>query len=186
MTMEMLALAAASIGVVLLCGAALHDVAARTVPNGLAAAVAVCGAVAQAAQGGLGWSLGAGLAVFVAAALMWRRGWMGGGDVKLLGAAALLVPAGSVPSMLAVTALAGGALALPYALARRRLRRPRGVRPAWLVSRAWRVERWRLGRGGPMPYAVAIAFGALFVLTPSVSGGAGGHAVAEIQSGGLP
>ena len=167
--MAVLLAAAVSCGLLLLCGAAVHDMAARTVPNRLAAAVAGCGLVAQFANGDLMWSILAALAVFVTAAFMWRRGWMGGGDVKLLGAAALLAPAASVPAMLAATALAGGALALPYAIARRRLKPPRGARPPNLLARAWRAERWRLGRGGPMPYAVAIACGTIFVLAPSLS-----------------
>ena len=90
---------------------------------------------------------------------------MGGGDVKLLGAAALLVPPELVPAMIAATALAGGVLGLLYLVARRRISRPGNAKPAGLMQRAFRAERWRLRRGGPMPYAVAIACGAVFVLS---------------------
>jgi prepilin peptidase CpaA len=100
--------------------------------------------------------------------MAWRRGWMGGGDVKLLGAAALRVPPYAVPGMLMATALAGGVLALFYLVARRRLARPGGPRPSSLLLRALRAERWRLRRGGPMPYAVAIACGVFFVLSQGV------------------
>jgi prepilin peptidase CpaA len=33
-----------------------------------------------------------------------------------------------------------------------------------LLARALRVERWRIHRGGPLPYACAIAAGGLFIL----------------------
>ncbi len=165
--MHALVLTLLAAGAVLLLAAALHDVMARTVPNGLAAAIAVAGLATQAIQGSFLAGVPAALLVFVLAALAWRRGWMGGGDVKLLGATALLVPPELVPSLLAAVALSGGLLALPYLVARRRLPRPdpRASRPPGLLSRAVRAERWRLRRGGPMPYAVAIASGAFFVLS---------------------
>lgn len=151
-------------GAALLVAAALHDIVGRTVPNGVAAALAIAGIVVQAIQGTLLYGLPAALLVFVVAAICWRRGWMGGGDVKLLGAAALLVPPWLVPSLITGTALSGGVLALLYLAARRRMPRPSDGRPVRLLSRVWRVERWRLRRGGPMPYAVAIASGAILVL----------------------
>ena len=160
----MLLAAATALGVALLLAAALHDVAARTVPNRLAAATATAGLLLQALQNNLPTAILAATIVFVLAALLWRRGWMGGGDVKLLAATALLVPPETVPALIAAIALAGGLLALPYAIARKRLPRSTTQRPEGLLPRALRVERWRLRRGGPMPYAVAIASGALFVL----------------------
>ncbi len=154
--------------------AALHDIVARTVPNGIAVAIAAAGVVAQATlslmgAGQLLISLPAAIAVFFLAALLWRRGLMGGGDVKLFGASALLVPPVLVPSMIMCATLAGGVLALIYLVARRRpserLARPDCGRPLGLFARALRVERWRLRRGGPLPYAVAIAGGVVFVMS---------------------
>ena len=153
------------IGSLLLLAAALHDVMARTVPNGLAGALAAVGLGAQLAGGTALLGVPVALAVFVAAALAWRRGLMGGGDVKLLGAAALLVPPMLVPTLLVAMALSGGVLGLFYLVARRRMPRPSGARPPGLLPRAWRIERWRLRRGGPLPYAVAIASGAFFALS---------------------
>ena len=157
-------------GLAMLLVAALHDILARTVPNQLAIAIAAAGLVSQvglefAGTGHLGWSLLAALIVFVLAALLWRRGLMGGGDVKLLAAAALLMPPLLVPSMLAAVSLAGGLLAFVYLSARHRLPRSAPGRPVRFLARALRVERWRLRRGGPLPYAVAIAGGVCFVLT---------------------
>jgi prepilin peptidase CpaA len=150
--------------------AALHDIVARTVPNGVALAIAVAGLISQAAlslmgEGQLLISLPAAAIVFILAALLWRRGLMGGADVKLFGASALLVPPIMVPSMVMCITIAGGVLALVYLVARHRLARPRGSKPGRLLARALRVERWRLRRGGPLPYAVAIACGVVFVMS---------------------
>ena len=147
-------------GAAILIVCALHDAAFRTVPNPLAASLAVSGLAARAVAGELATALITALVVFAAAAFCWRRGWMGGGDVKLLGAAACFVPPAQVPLMLASIAMAGGALALPYVAGRRFLPRPSWSRPAALPARLLRAEHWRLSRGGPLPYAVAIAAGA--------------------------
>lgn len=144
--------------------AALHDVAARTVPNRLALLLAVLGAFARAIEGSLIAGLGTAIAVFAIATFCWHRGWMGGGDVKLLGATALAVPPGSVPMLVFVMGMAGGLLSLFYLSARRLVRAPSATRPRSLIARAMRIERWRIRRGGPLPYACAIAAGGLFVL----------------------
>jgi prepilin peptidase CpaA len=70
-----------------------------------------------------------------------------------------------VPSMIMAITMAGGVLALIYLVARRRLRRPGHGKPDGLLARALRVEQWRLRRGGPLPYAVAIACGVVFVMS---------------------
>jgi prepilin peptidase CpaA len=168
--------AAVFAGVAMLVVAALHDIVARTVPNGIAVGVAAAGVIAQTALSLMGVgqlliSLPVAVAVFFLAALLWRRGLMGGADVKLFGASALLVPPMLVPSMVMCATLAGGVLALIYLVARRRaperlaLALPGGGRRLGLFARAVRVERWRLRRGGPLPYAVAIAGGVLFVMS---------------------
>ncbi|MEA2737421.1 MAG: prepilin peptidase CpaA [Acetobacteraceae bacterium] len=147
----------------LVLAASLHDIATRTIPNGLAVAVAAAGIATSAAGGYLFGSVLAATGIFVLSALCWRRGWMGGGDVKLLGAAALGMPASSIFTFVVAVAIAGGVLALFYVVARRLLPFRTPSRPAGLVSRAARVERWRISRGGPLPYACAIAAGVLFV-----------------------
>jgi prepilin peptidase CpaA len=150
--------------IVILLAAALHDVIARTVPNWMAATVALLGLATQILHGRPIAGLAAGLAVFVIAAFCWRRGWMGGGDVKLLGAAAIVVPPGDVANFIAAVALTGAALALVYLGARRVTAAPSAQRPTRLAARACRVERWRIRRGGPLPYACAIAVGFLFII----------------------
>jgi prepilin peptidase CpaA len=67
------------------------------------------------------------------------------------------------------SALAGGVLALIY-LGLRAVTpvRPNGVRPQRFLARLIRAERRRVRRGGPLPYASAIALGAICVLFPSL------------------
>lgn len=150
-------------GVAIVLAAAVHDVAARTVPNWMAAALAVLGFMVQAISGHLVAGIVAGLIVFVVAAFCWRRGWMGGGDVKLLGAVAILVPAGHLAQFIVAVTAAGAVLAIAYFIARRIVPSPRTRRPTRLIARAARAECWRISRGGPLPYALAIATGFLIV-----------------------
>jgi len=159
-----LGLALTAVIIALFLMAALHDVLARTVPNGLAFALAITGIAARFIDRTLPISLAIGALVFVLAALCWRRGWMGGGDVKLLGAGAIAVPPIHVMPFITVMAISGALLALVY-LTGRSLPAPHpSARPTSLLARAARIERWRLHRGGPLPYACAIAAGGVFVL----------------------
>jgi prepilin peptidase CpaA len=151
-------------GAALLVMASLHDLVARTIPNWLAGALAVLGFVLRALTASLLGGVVAGLVVFVLAAICWRRGWMGGGDVKLLAAAAIAVPPSLVLSFITAVALCGGVLALLYLVAGRMVAPPPATRPRSLLARALRVEQWRIRRGGPLPYACAIAAGGLFIL----------------------
>src|SRR3954469_14320743 len=98
------------LGLVLLLGASLHDIATRRVPNFMPIALAVLGLTCAIAGGHLGGAMLAGGAVFLSAAFCWRQGWLGGADVKLLGAAALLLSPNAVPAFIAASAIAGGAL----------------------------------------------------------------------------
>ena len=156
--------------------AACHDIVSRTVPNWMSMVIAGCGIVAAFASDRLPLSLGLGMAIFVAAAICWRRGWMGGADVKLLGATAIVLPPGMVSMFAVAMSVAGAVHAIVYLLARRVVTPPPVSSPAAfppraraLLPRALRAERWRISRGGPLPYACAIAFGFLFVVC---SGGA--------------
>jgi prepilin peptidase CpaA len=158
----------ASAGVLLL--AAWHDIVSRTVPNWMSAAIACFGVAAAAADNRLLISVGIGLAIFLVAAFCWRRGWMGGADVKLLGAIAIVLPPGVVSMFAIAMSLAGAVHAVTYMLARRVVTPPPPLASKaapssrGLLSRALRAERWRISRGGPLPYACAIAFGFLFVI----------------------
>jgi prepilin peptidase CpaA len=144
--------------------AAMHDVIARTVPNSLVLTLAITAFANAAASGHLIGSLISAFCLFAAALLCWQRGWMGGGDVKLIGAAALAIPASMTLTFIAVVAISGSLLAGFYLAAGRLMPARRSTRPSNLFARALRAERWRISRGGSLPYACAIAAGLLFVI----------------------
>ncbi len=152
----------------LLLIAAARDVASRTIPNFIPVLLFLLGVALQLNAAALPTALLAAGLVFVAAALAWRVGLMGGGDVKLLAALALCVPPAAVLSLVMATGLAGGVLGLLYLALRRvprfscSVRREPTLRP--LPARVLRAEWWRIGRGSPLPYGVAIAAGGLITL----------------------
>ena len=150
-------------GAVLLL-AACHDIAARTVPNWMSLLIAAFGIPVAYMQYRLPISLGLGLTVFAAAAVCWRRGWMGGADVKLLGAVSIVLPPAILATFAVAMSIAGAAHAIVYLCARRVVPVPRRPRPRGFLARVFRAEQWRISRGGPLPYACAIAAGLLFVL----------------------
>lgn len=156
--------AVAPLAALALIAAALHDVAARTIPNAIPAFVVILGLALRAAEGDLAWGLLACALVFALGVVAWRYHVMGGGDVKLLAACALLPPPGSVADMLVAISLSGGALALFYLAFRGRRLGAIPARTASLPARAFRAEIWRLRRGGPLPYGVAICGGVLLTL----------------------
>ncbi|MFL1464048.1 prepilin peptidase [Roseococcus sp. DSY-14] len=168
--MHHLLVLAACVALALACWA---DLAARLIPDRAPATLAAAGAGLQALQGGAGaaaLALLAALLLLALAAGAWRRGLMGGGDVKLLAGAALLAGWQGVPALLLGTAVLGGLLALPYLLARRPgAALPPAGRAAGRLRRVLRAEARRLRRGGPLPYGLAIAGGAaLSLATPGV------------------
>jgi prepilin peptidase CpaA len=159
----------------LLVYAALHDFAARTVPNWLPVCVLLLGIALRL----LDKSLLAGLAVaavsFILLFMLWLAGGIGGGDVKLWPATALLIPPHwqlELNFFLRVFII-GGLLALLYLalwifMPKRRLApapRPSGLKSG-LVRRILRAEAWRIARRGPLPYAFAISGSAIITLLP--------------------
>ena len=129
-------------------------IAGFTVTAGLAAAF---GDVTLSA---LGLNLAVGAAALAAGVAMFALGWIGGGDAKLFAAAGLWLGWPAVGVYLAVTGLAGGALALILL----QLRSPafRGVvqsGPQWFARLA--------EPGANVPYGVAIAVGALVAFPES-------------------
>lgn len=164
---KVLCLAAAG----LLLYAALHDIAARTVPNWLPAALLAVGLALRLRDHTLGIALAVALGTFLLLLGPWLAGAMGGGDVKLWAATVLLIPP-LLPQELDFflrVLIAGGVLALLYLALRRVVRLPRPARRprlGGLPARMLRVELWRIARRAPLPYACAIAGGALLTLLP--------------------
>jgi prepilin peptidase CpaA len=145
--------------------AAFEDFRRFTIPNRLSIALSLLWPLYFAAHPGVYGALGAlgcGLAVFAAGALLFARGWLGGGDVKLLAAAALWAGPGLTPALLIVTGVLGGVLGLVLlsplggyfaGAARRLVGAPQAVPEVG-------------GSSAPVPYGVAIAGAALIVVIP--------------------
>jgi prepilin peptidase CpaA len=144
--------------------AALHDIAFRTIPDWVSAMLATDAVLLRLLDHHLPVALACGLTVFALAAFCWHRGWLGGGDVKLLGATAILVPPSLVPAYIAAVTFAGGGLALVYLLLERMVPAPRSRRPASLLWRIVIVECRRIHRRASLPYATAITAAALLTL----------------------
>jgi prepilin peptidase CpaA len=164
MTIEAMRNAALGLAGALLITATLWDVALRTIPNTLCAGVAILALGLRGADHEIAGGLIAGVVVFALALVCWMRGWLGGGDVKLLTATAILVPPDGVLSLLATIAIAGGGLAICYLAMSWVVPTPQGHRPARIIPRLLRMERWRIRRRRSLPYAFAITAGAFFTL----------------------
>ncbi len=82
--------------------------------------------------------------------ILFARGWLGGGDVKLLAASALWFNFAQGLSLFAAITLGGGLLAVLLIVMRRMLPVSLYLRSGWPVLRP----------KGPIPYGLAIAFGA--------------------------
>jgi prepilin peptidase CpaA len=102
-------------------------------------------------------ALVAGLAVLAAGLILFARGWMGGGDVKLMSAVALWCGPSLLASFAIVTGLVGAVIAAVMLTPFRRLMPP--APPTAIAS---------IGAGTaltqPMPFGVAIALGGAWVL----------------------
>ena len=159
---DLLLLALAAILIV----AAVIDVRTFTISNRLNAAVALGAplywlSIALTPWPGMAIQLAAGGVVFAVLAGAFYAGMMGGGDVKLLTVLAVGLPLMGIIQLLAITAFAGGVLAMVH-LMMRNLPHPR-LAPAGssLLRRVYAVERWRHLRHAPLPYGVAIACGGI-------------------------
>jgi prepilin peptidase CpaA len=153
------------LAILLLLYVATIDVATRLIRNEICLALALLGIASQLASPmQVALSLIAATILLLLLLVIYTRGWMGGGDVKLLVALAIGLPLTSVIQLLTVTALAGGVLALVH-LMMRQLPYPR-LAPAGssLARRVYAVERWRHLRHAPLPYGLAIACGGIWTI----------------------
>lgn len=151
--------------ILLLLYVATFDIALRLIRNEICLALALLGIANQLASPmQVLQSLVAATILLLVLLVVHTRGWIGGGDVKLLVALVVGLPLIGVVQLLTVTALAGGVLALVH-LAMRLLPYPR-LAPAGssLVRRVYAVERWRHLRHAPLPYGVAIACGGIWAI----------------------
>jgi prepilin peptidase CpaA len=151
--------------ILLLVYVAMIDIATRLIRNEICLALALLGIAGQLASPmQLAQSLIAATILLLLLLVIYQRGWMGGGDVKLLVALAVGLPMMGVIELLTITAWAGGILALVH-LIMRILPYPR-LAPAGssFVRRVYAVERWRHLRHAPLPFGVAIACGGIWTI----------------------
>jgi len=133
---------------VLLLIAAVTDLKARIIANRLNLAIALLAPAYWWASGLAPWpdmamQAALGVAVFAIFAALFALGWMGGGDVKLLGALALWLPLLPLLRMLIAMSVLGGVLTLIVIA----------------------VHRFRKLKTNPeVPYGVAIAAAGLWVI----------------------
>jgi prepilin peptidase CpaA len=144
---------------------AVHDVTTFRIPNWANAAVAAGAVLFAAVMALLGadvqWleHLGAATLVFVAGFAMFQFRALGGGDVKLLAAAALWVGWDGLLFFVVAVGLAGGGLVLMLLMLRNNLM----ALVAWASPRVPSSWPRVLTAGEKVPYGVAIAIGAVLV-----------------------
>lgn len=142
---------------IMLC-AAMMDVLTMRIANalsiGLVALFLMLAPVAGMSAQQVLMHLGVGAVVLIANMLLFHLRLVGGGDAKLLSAAALWIGYEQLAPFLVWVTIFGGALALALLTYRRM---PAGA----LSLPAWALRLHKQGEG--MPYGVAIAAGALLV-----------------------
>jgi prepilin peptidase CpaA len=156
--MDWIAPTASFVEILLLLHVATIDIATRLIRNEICLVLALLGIAGQFANPmQVAASLIAATMLLAMLLIIYQRGWIGGGDVKLLVALAIGLPLTGVVELLTITALAGGVLALVH-LMMRLLPQPK-LAPAGssFVRRVYAIERWRHLRHAPLPYGVAIA-----------------------------
>lgn len=145
----------AALLLLLLVLAALEDLWRLEINNWLCGAVALGAFLAVAMNGPVG-GLWQNLLLFAAVlgfgTLLFARGWMGGGDIKLLAACSLWFDLDQGWKMLVAVAIAGGLETL-LIMVLRSLPWPHSLRNRLLV----------LKRGEEIPYGVAIAAGVALI-----------------------
>jgi prepilin peptidase CpaA len=151
--------------VLLLLYVATMDVATRLIRNEICIALALLGIASQLSDPVQAFEslIVAGL-LFILLLVLFQKGWMGGGDVKLLVALAIGLPLAGVMQLLTLTALSGGVLALVHIMMRNLPNPKLAPAGASLMRRVYAVERWRHLRHAPLPYGVAIAVGGIWTI----------------------
>jgi prepilin peptidase CpaA len=131
-----------------LAAACVCDWRSRRIPNKLNLAIALLAipfwwATGVSAWPGVAIQLALCAGVFAIFSLAFRLGAMGGGDVKMLAALALWMPAGSLLRLLVIMSIAGGVLTLAMVI---------------------RQHRSKIEGKPEIPYGLAISFAAFWLI----------------------
>lgn len=172
---------AVGVGMGLLLAAAWQDFRTRLISDTICLVLAVFGILFRINIGLLDFVFSAitSLLLFFLLFAAFNRGILGGGDVKLIVATGLWLSPPDCYAFLAVTALAGGVLAVLHLGLRAVLRGKLGSTIAlaskaadagFSVGRVLRIEAERIRSGSPLPYGVAIAVGGCYALLMSLGG----------------
>lgn len=154
--------------------AASTDLRSRRIPNALVLALFSCGLLVNLA---LGWrhallDVAIVVAVLLVGTLAFSLKLIGGGDVKLLAAAAGTLGLPAATTFILATLVCGGVIGLLYCAVRGRFRATlMNVQRLALPIFAGAAPA-RLQTGTPMPYALAIFAGASFT---AIASGVGPH-----------
>jgi prepilin peptidase CpaA len=133
--------------VLILLSAGIEDARTREIANWKNAAIALLAPAWWWLQGygwvDMAWQVGIAIGVFALFVGAFHFGWMGGGDVKMIGALALWLPGPTLLFMLMVMSVIGGVLTL-----------------------IMMFDHWRRKAPGAVetPYGVAIAMAAMVAL----------------------
>ncbi|MCK0153405.1 prepilin peptidase [Alcanivorax sp. S6407] len=142
------------------------DCRERRIPNALIASGLLLAVSAVLYDGGvssLANALLGGLVAFLAGLFFWLIGWLGAGDVKLIGVFGILIGLPEAGAFLINVGLTGAVLALTFLIWKG------GARTSWqklnymLVSKEYQLAAESSGENGQqlrLPYAIAVVAGA--------------------------
>jgi prepilin peptidase CpaA len=139
--------------------AASMDLFTMTIPNRITVGL-VLGFAIAAPFAGLGlWGLASHVGAFVlmlgVGIFLFSMGWFGGGDAKLLAAAALWLGLERLFEYVVLTSIAGGVLVMAILMYREM------TPPIWLCGQEW-ATRLHKDAGG-IPYGIALAAAGLWI-----------------------
>jgi prepilin peptidase CpaA len=167
---------AACATVLLLLAAGISDIRRYRIPNTYVYAIVIAfaiGAIFNVSWAAIGWSVLAGVGMFLLGAGLFALRLFGGGDVKLAAAMALWTSLVDLPRFLLITTAAGGLLGVVLLLKRWRQRLALANQPAPLSDASHTDTPSANGPSGQklmnhMPYGVAIAIGGFdfFITSP--------------------
>lgn len=139
--------------------AAVSDLLTLTIPNRISIAL-VAGFVAAALISNMTWPqiashVAAATAMLLVTLVLFYRGWLGGGDAKLLATSALWIGFDHLLAYLLMVSIMGGLLAIAILTYRTT------IPPLWISKPAWAVRLHDAKFG--IPYGIALACAGLWL-----------------------